>query len=656
MTYKKPNIRYKRGGRLRKYQVGDYTGIPSISRNPLSQTGEGVDYSGLSPVSSPATGNKKFLGQFMSNPDNVRAASSILSTGLNSFTGDRRSGDRPGGKYVNNAFKGYDNNKMSNAVNLGLGAAASLDPTGTSSIIKAGVDAGKAIGNVVRNEDEYGISQSNTQEVIGNIFDPIGGIQSSINLGRKKGVGEGLANWATFGVSGRKTKMDDLKKAQHAETVEDAMLSYGDNTGNYRNDGIYAQKGAFIREPDITDEGEPNAEIEDGELIIGNPANTKLMGDVDTSMTSSFVTKVHGDKHGQDTDRDGREGIPLISEGNNYIASNYLGIDGKKASKKNPSVAKAIEPHAKYLHNAENNPNDKYKNTSVGIAMQKREIERKINEAERNKFKEEIAAVAKKKDATLEDVLATLKNMPAQNLTPDEKLLLEGALEAGAKTPTMLEQLPQQKLGGNLKTINNNSTMGFNNFYRRGGYRKQMGGAMDPMAAMMGGEGAPQEQQGPPESSEYMNQLAEGAPGTEEADMAGVGQVTGLSPEVEEMFNQLPPEMQQQVLELPPDQMEIAVINMYEEMNAGGEEMDPMAGMEGDVDPMAMMGGEEGMMDPAMMGAEGEEAALMRMGGYNRYKSGGMMKKGCKVKYKMGGRVMQGTFQGYDRDGSMVID
>ena len=653
---------YQVGGKLvPKYQIGDYDyGPPEFDPSKLPITGSTEDAKGGTQGLDANRQGSGFMKDFLSNKENVATAGSFLGTTLSSFSGNRKSGyETPGGKYTRNALSGYDNTGLSDGLNKGLSTAAALDPTGTALIVKAAVDVGKGASNLIKNEDEDGIAQSSTQQVVGDLLDPIGWMQDSYNVMRKKGFSKGLQNLGTFGVTGRNDMIKDRDAARLAERNEEARMSYGQNVGNYRNDSIYAQDGAYMRNAPMTGgQGQPTAEIEDGELIIGDPSKVQLMGDARSTLDSKFATKVVGDKHGEDTDGDGLEGIPVISNTDSYIASDYLGVNGKRAGKGNPSVAKTLEPVARFMHNAEKNPFDKYKNNPVAIAIQKRQMEKTIAEAERNKYKEKIASVARKKNSTFEDMLATIADMPKENLTPDETLILEGVLKSQTQQPSKLDQIAQAnpELAG--KPQQNNNTMGFNNYYNRmGGYnRYQAGGAMPPM----GGQ-----EQGPPESGAYAQELAgqaEQAMGADPMAQMGMGEPMGmpanLSPEVENMFNQLPPEMQEQVMQLPPDQMEMAIITMFEDAAGGGMQQgmegDPMGGMPGDIDPMAAMEGEMGMEGEMPMDAE--QAALMRMGGYNQYKGGGMMKKGCKVKYKSGGRMMEGTFRGYDNTGSMIID
>lgn len=666
-NYNKHRRKYFASGgkiQVRKYQNSGY--LPGIPLG-IPTTEQGIDYDQFSPVSSPATGGKKSSfknilnsttgndgASFFDNKENIGALGSMIGTGLTSLS--REPATKPGGKYVQSATRHVDSGEgFTKGANAALGIAATFDPTGTSQIVKGALDLGKGASNLIKNKDEYGISQSGTQEVIGNVLDPIGRIQDSINHGKRYGTGEGLKNWATFGVSGRNTLKDSVSKAKRAEDIEEANLSYGMNKGDYRNDGIYAQKGAYLEHvPRNIPHGKPDAEIEDGELIIGNPRAVNTIGNVGTSMESDYAVKVHGDKHGQDTDNDGMEGIPVQSKEDVYIASDYLGVDGKKAGKGNPTVAKKLEPNVNFLHQAQKTPEDPYKNNPIAIALQKKQIEKTINEAERNKFKQEIAKVAKKKNTSLEDIVEVLKQMPQQNITPDEKLILESAIKSNQQSEQsgMLEQLAGKQ----------QQQMGFNSFRNKmGGYsrRYQMGGEMPMDPSMMGGEG---EEQDP--SGAYMQELAGQAPGMNQMGMEEAG-APMLSPEAEEMFNMLPPEQQEMIAQLPPEQMEPAIFQAFEQMQGGMGEMGPE------------MGGDPGMMgDPMMQGMEGdmggmgmedpgmaaEQAALMKMGGRmgmpsrDLYKSGGAMKKGCKVKYKMGGRMMEGTFRGYDKFGAAIID
>jgi len=625
--YMKGGRIYKTGGVIKKYQDGgDADIMESIRKNLENATVNS------NPDPAPTEGYKSPLTEFLSNKENVSAAGSLLGQGMTALADNnksRNSGDA-GGKYVAAANRGLDGQGINKGMNSALSTAAMLDPTGTSQIVKAAVDIGKGASNLIKNEDQYGVSQSGVQEVLGNALDPIGRLQKSFDLSKKYGAMEGVKNFATFGISGRNTQKNAIDRALNAEKREDAMMSYGNNTGNYKNNSVYAQAGAYLRNKPINDMVEPNAEIEDGELVIGNPKAVKLMGDVDTSMESKFGFKVHGDKHGQDTDNDGMEGIPVAATEENYVASEYLGVDGKKSGKGNPSVAKVMGKNLNFLHQAERNPSDKYKNNPIALALQRKEMENTIHEAERNKFKEKLRGVAKKKDVDLNELVQVIGEMPKKNMSSDEQMLLESALQSSVNNSTMLDEIQQSN------PELNNKEMGFNNYYSRGGYYQQGGGMM------------PMEQEQADPSGEYGQELAAMAPGMEGEDMGAAPQ---LAPEVQEMFNQLPPEMQEQIMQLPPEQMEPAIMSAFEQMQGGAGPIDPA--MEGGMDPMMdpMMGGMEGM-DPSAMA---EQQAIMRMGGYNSYKGGGRMKPGCKVKFEMGGRMMEGTLRGYNADGSMNI-
>ena len=339
---------YKKGGKYRKkYQLGDLvqSGIENDTFNSVANT-TGMYLSGL---------NKR---------DQAPAY----------------------GRRSEKATNEYRNTAIQEGLGTALSIAGQFDPT--IKMIDSAYKISKGVGDAIAQRDQYGISKSRFGEAASSVLDPFGWVQRSVNTGKKHGFGEGLKNFVTLGDSGRDLAKQDLAKAKRQDLLDEASLRQGKTQGSYKNNSIFAQKGGIIR-PKLNTSGEPNVEVEDGEIILGNPNNMTLYGQAGSSMRSPYAIKVHGDKHEQDTDKDGMEGIPMKVDEGTYVASNYLGVDGKKA-KNGKTVAKAIEPYVKNLSKAQEDPQNAYKNNPQYIAHHKMEINRIINEAEQNKLKQEV--------------------------------------------------------------------------------------------------------------------------------------------------------------------------------------------------------------------------------------------------------------------------
>lgn len=526
---------------------------------------------------------------------------------------------------VTNIMAGYGNDGLESGVGTLLNTASSLDPTGTSAAISAALNIGKGLGNILRREDEHGIA--NNEGVLGklmtsygNALDPIGNIQRSINVGKKHGFKEGLKNFVTLGNSGTDLMEEDLKRAETRDANKRSNETLGLNVGNYRNDSIYAKKGVNLQSVPTSTNKKYNVEIEDGEILLGNPGTTKKSPGSTTSLGSKFAVKFHGDKHGEDTDGDGLEGIPLNTD-NGYIASNYLGLDGKpvkkqKGGKSGKTVADEMTPLVEYLHKAEQNSQDGYISNPVAIKEVLRQLEGMKSTAEVNKARQEIAKLLKDTNIPFEEVLMSLQElMPVEDLNQEESEAYNQVLSKFAEAEGQQQQMAQQNQPSPeemLMMMNQQAEQlpqapmakkGLNMYkrYQQGGPMPEQGGPEQNM------------------SHEHMMQLMQQAqqqvnPQQQEGMM--VPGLEDLDPQVQEMFAQLPPEVQEEISQLPPEQMEIAIINaikQLEQEQAQGPQMDP-AMMEQMM--MEQGGGEEGEMDPAMMEAMmAEQQALMKMGG-----------------------------------------
>jgi hypothetical protein len=404
-------------------------------------------------------------------------------------------------------------------------------------------------------------------------------------------------------------------------------MNAGTNKGNFANYSVYAKKGKNILNEPSKNIKKPNVEIEHGEIYLGNPGQVTKYGDATTSLDSKFATKFNGDWHGEDKDKDGMEGIPLNApEG--YIASNFLGLDGKpvkgqKDSKKTgKTVADEMTPLIKFLHDAEQNPKDLYKNNPAVIKQVLNQLEKMKNTAEQNKFREELVKMLRDKQGfKLEDIFEFIKqNAPMEDMTPEQQEQMN-QLMAGSQqqmpqqgeqelSPELIQQMmaeqsqePQQaKYGKSM-----------NNYYKR----YQQGGKPSPeqimemMAQQQGQQGAPQQNPTLAKSSNRMEDLLNKA-------KAMTGQET-INPSIDqidneqyqEMFNALPDDAKQQIMELPVDQQQMAIYVAYqklmqqEQMAAQGEEQM----MEGEVEM------EGAGMSPEDVAAMAEQQALEMMYG-----------------------------------------
>ena len=642
LYYKDGIAYYKAGGRfhalssnvLPKAQTSmDLSNLPmptitgtQIPVNPVAiQTG---------PMPPPPKGPG--VGDWMKgNPSAVAGIGTAASSLLSNFGNQNKNNAQD--PTVGKIMKGYNDSGLSGTLSTGLDAASSLDPTGTTAIVNAALKVGKGVGNLVKNENEYGVSQSGAQEVIGNVFDPLGHVQQSLNIGKKHGFGEGLKNFATFGYTGNKLMEEDQKRGEDRVDYKSMAERQGLNKGNYRNDSVYAKRGVNLQSQPLSNKKKPNVEIEDGEILLGNPGSTTKYGNVTNSLTSKFATKFHGDKHGEDTDKDGMEGIPLNSD-SGYIASNFLGMDGRKVNKQNggKTVADEMTPLIDYLHQTEQNSQDAYRNNPVAIKEVLRQLEGMKNTAEVNKFRVELEKMIKNQEIPLEEVFAFIQqNAPTDDMSPEQLQGLEGMMpqpEQGgmAQGPGG----PQQQMQGDPQDI-------MAMIAQQAGAAQQQGG-MPPMPQQaknglnmynrynrfqQGGPMPGQEQEQNP-SSNRMEQLMQQS--QQVPPSATNPAMQDMEPEVQQMFAQLPPEIQEQIMsqQLSPQEMEVAIMTAFESIQGGqGQQMPPMGpGME-------EQGGEQ--MDPAMMeqAMMAEQQALMQLGGYTNEYFGDQFRDKNKVDY-----------------------
>ncbi len=528
-----------------------------------------------------------------------------LSTTMNALSPKKNPGTSPRALAASQA---HTKNKSIETIGSGaLGAAAMLDPTGTAMIADAALKVGRSAKNLINPGDEYGVSRSNVAEVAGNVLDPLGYYQQSFNIGKKYGVGHGLLNHLTFGIHGNNLMKDAVQKGIARDKRDEMGMRQGLNQGAYRNDSVYAQEGAVIKPKQATDE-EPNVEIEDGEVVLADPRRIVQHGNGGTSLESKYAALFHGDKHGEDKDKDGMEGIPLTT-GEAYVASDYLGLNGKRAGKGNKSVASEMKPYVKFLHNAEKFSTDPYKNNPVAIAETNRQLHLMKKEAERNKFLEEVNKMTKSKEKGISEIVDyMINNAPMEDLSEEEKASM-----------AMLQQTQQPQ------QMNYNRMMA-----RFGGHYMQQGGMAQPE---------------PNPSQDRMSQLIEQTPSMDPNSAPAEGQQ--LSAEAQQMLQQLPPETQAQIMQLPVEQQEAAIMQAAQEMGLMQPEQ-PQPGMEQGVPmPEGEMPVED--MAAAQMGMEGGQP-VMQCGGR-------MYRKGSMIKFQYGGKIRQGRISGFDSNkGTMILE
>lgn len=591
-------IEYKIGGKIFLKRGGKYIPKPMFQDGGLTVEDAKNQYAGilgnansaLSPGTS--TDSQSSAQSSKDTPSVWSTMGNLAAVGLNSVARKPQPGLSPRGGAVQ---KSYSDSGLEKGFGAVLSTAAALDPSGTLKGAEMALNLGKAAKNIINPGDEYGVSKNNIAEVAGNVLNPFGRIQQMFNVGKKHGFKEGVKDYLTFGTSGNNLMREDVNKGIQRDKLDDMRMREGENQGAYRNDSIYAKMGASIK-PKFANTQEPNVEIETGEIVLGNPKNIFTHGNASTSLESKYAAMFHGDKHGVDSDGDGKEGIPLTS-GEAYVASDYLGLNGKKAGQGNKSVAQEMKPYIKYLNGGETNSTDPYKNNPIGIAETNRQLGLLKNEAEKNKFMQGINSIAKKKDSDLADVLSYMvENAPMEDLNEQEQNQLTQATS----------QLNNQINNQNQQPMNYQRMMA-----RFGGHYMQQGGMTQPEANPSG---------------DRMDQLISQSPGIDQQEMPSQG--GQLSPEAQAALQQLPPEVQEQIMQLPVEQQEAAIMQYAQQMQ-GAQQPAPQAGMP---EGMAPQGGEE-MAQPEMGMEQGQP--VMKCGGK-------MYRRGDYIRFQRGGKIQEG--------------
>lgn len=137
----------------------------------------------------------------------------------------------------------------------------------------------------------------------------------------------------------------------------------GNTTGNYptyQMGGMIPQPMSPMYQPPRGKTIEPTAEIEGGEYIYNiegiDKTNFRMLNNTGLKHDSPFGFQAQGAKHG----RGNSKGIK-VNANVGYIASQHLGIDGKKAGKNNSGVADLMLKYGgKALASGEKNKWDKF--------------------------------------------------------------------------------------------------------------------------------------------------------------------------------------------------------------------------------------------------------------------------------------------------------
>jgi DNA-binding transcriptional MerR regulator len=317
--------------------------------------------------------------------------------------------------------------------------------------ISSMVNLGTSASNAIKNDDSEGVAQSEAQEVIGNIMSPSEKLLGAIRTGGKYGVGAGFADFFTFGAYGHRKDKEVQGMADKEYDWKKQRQAKFDTLGNNnmtRNDTIYAKYGQEITTQPVNKLRDNwNAEIEDGEIAIANKP-----GDIDSmtfgglaNMTlneSPYAVEFTGDKHGQDTDGDGQQGIPIKANTGMYIASNYLGVDGKVAGPGKKTVAQEMKPIVESLADAHKNSQDMYKNNPQLIKHQLGLLNSIKQESEQGKALEGLRKLLNKKDRNMDEIAAYIQANPG---------LIAPQTNQTQSLPKM-QGLPMAQSGGKLVT------------------------------------------------------------------------------------------------------------------------------------------------------------------------------------------------------------
>lgn len=195
--------------------------------------------------------------------------------------------------------------------------------------------------------------------------------------------------FTNYGPKGPDTEATDLP-------VTEQMYYGGNVTAGSLRRRMRMQAGGPVQK--MGDGRDADVEIEGGEAVYskqGNAENISIQGGAQATNASSKGFMADGAQHGE-MNAAGTEGIPMKVDDPNgaYVGSDKLGVDGRKASSSNPSVASAMKPYLAYLEDYENSK-DKFGNNPKAISTVENELDRISKHAEMGKSMAELEKLLK---------------------------------------------------------------------------------------------------------------------------------------------------------------------------------------------------------------------------------------------------------------------
>jgi cytochrome c553 len=393
---------YKKGGKMCLYEGGGPIRYRKKNTLPKYQ-GDLYSTSEIQPIKAPKQKTKNNMGQV--DMGQVAGYAQLAAGVLDKFI-PKTERDYGGSEEHYRAMK-----------NMQTGEQEKMHQTVDSMIPVWGQlhGATRTLLDAIDQKDEYGRSKSKAAHLITNLLDGTRVVNIAVDDFKKGDVKSGIANLATAGMYGQ-VQMDKTKEAvdKQKEFKENRLSRFkNDDTGTTKS-GIYARYGKEITTPRNVLNDNWNAEIENGEIVIDtsgkNIPNIRYGGtNTYASLQSPYAVKFTGDKHGEDSNKDGQEGIPIKAAEGLYVASNYLGLDGKKVKKGQKTVAQEMQPIVESLSNADTNSMDAYKNNDEFITHQLKQLEEMKNDAEASKVAEELKKLLSKKDRDMGEIAAFIQ-------------------------------------------------------------------------------------------------------------------------------------------------------------------------------------------------------------------------------------------------------
>jgi hypothetical protein len=145
-----------------------------------------------------------------------------------------------------------------------------------------------------------------------------------------------------------------------------------------------------------------------------------------------------------------------------YIASNYLGIDGNKATNSNPSVAKVMLKNGGSVLAKGSESQDRFginKSNPNALKHHLETLQQIANESELNKQLNEVdneinnnISVIKNQQSNNTEMTPNMSNMANMTTTPDQMLMQESAPQNNTQD-SMIADLVQQAISGDQKAM-----------------------------------------------------------------------------------------------------------------------------------------------------------------------------------------------------------